>query len=310
MRQKYGIRHTASYLHNNRRIQRLIPTQGKSDLRAASEAIVRLQCILQTKDLENGTEQEEFILDVYEDGHADEDFGGFPMIDDDSKNPVAVEEITLEQSDKVVPTAEIIDDFNKHAEWAGSNLLDFTTNVKNVIMLMSSLRKTKASLDTYKTVMDWHFCSTGLLLSTQQLSNCRCFISREKLFKQLFQWYNYKEGSHHNVNEITLLHSRSRIKIVQNEAKAVIQSLLTDPRITDDDYLFFGNNPFQGPPSNLNYVQDLNTGRAYVATHKKLIKHPHKQILLPVIFYIDGANTGQFVDLPLTAVKISLRIFT
>ena len=41
-----------------------------------------------------------------------------------------------------------------------------------------------------------------------------------------------------------------------------------------------------------------------------MIKHPHKQILLPVIFYIDGANTGQFVDLPLTAVKISLGMFT
>ena len=249
-------------------------------------------------------------MDVYEDGPADEDFGGFPMIDDNSNNSVAVEEITLEQSDEVVPTAKIIDNFNEHVEWARSNLLDFTTDVKNAITLMSSLRKTKASLDTYETVMDWHFRSTGSLLSTQQLSDCRRFISREKLFKQLRQWYNYKEGSYHNVDKITLPHSRSRVNIVWNDAKAVIQLLLTDPRITDDDYLFFGNNPFQGPPSNLNYVQDLNTGRAYIATYKKMIKHPHKQILLPVIFYINGANTGQFVDLPLTAVKILLRIFT
>ena len=310
LRQKYGIQHTAIYPHDNIRIQRLIPMQGKSDLCAASKTIVRLQCISQTKDLDNGTEQEEFIMDVYEDGPADEDFGGFPMIDDNSDNSVAVEEITLEQSDELVPTAEIIDNFNEHVEWARSNLLDFTTDVKNAITLMSSLQKTKASLDMYRTVMDWHFRSTGSLLSTQQLSDCRHFISREKLFKQLRQWYNYKEGSYHNVDEITLPHSHSRVNIVWNDAKAVIQSLLTDPRITDDDYLFFGNNPFQGPPSNLNYVQDLNTGRAYVATYKKMIKHPHKQILLPVIFYIDGANTGQFVDLPLTAVKISLGIFT
>ena len=64
------------------------------------------------------------------------------------------------------------------------------------------------------------------------------------------------------------------------------------------------------PPEELNYIQDLNTGLAYTKTYKKLIKNPQKQILLPVIFYIDGANTGQFVDLPLTAVKISLGIFT
>ena len=44
--------------------------------------------------------------------------------------------------------------------------------------------------------------------------------------------------------------------------------------------------------------------------HSALITDPSKQILLPVIFYIDGANTGQFVDLPLTAVRISLGIFT
>ena len=42
----------------------------------------------------------------------------------------------------------------------------------------------------------------------------------------------------------------------------------------------------------------------------QLIKKPGKQILLPVIFYIDGANTGHFVDLPLTAVKFTLGIFT
>ena len=126
------------------RIQCLIPTQRKSDLRAASKTIVRLQCISQTKDLGNGTEQEEFILDVYEDGHGNEDYGGFPMIDDNSENSAAVEEITLEQLDKVVPTAETIDDFNKYVEWACSNLLDFTTDVKNAITLMRSLQKTKA----------------------------------------------------------------------------------------------------------------------------------------------------------------------
>jgi hypothetical protein len=37
---------------------------------------------------------------------------------------------------------------------------------------------------------------------------------------------------------------------------------------------------------------------------------PGKQVLLLVIFYIDGATTGQFADLPVTAVKFSLGIFT
>ena len=39
----------------------------------------------------------------------------------------------------MVLTAEIIDNCNEHVEWACSNLLDFTTDAKNAIMLMSSL---------------------------------------------------------------------------------------------------------------------------------------------------------------------------
>ena len=87
-------------------------------------------------------------------------------------------------------------------------------------------------------------------------------------------------------------------------------SLLTDPRIMDEDYLFFGDDPCSPPPRHLNYIGDLNTGKAHLKTYKRLITDPSKQILLPVVFYIDGANTGQFADLPVTAVKLSLGIFT
>ena len=40
-----------------------------------------------------------------------------------------------------------------------------------------------------------------------------------------------------------------------------------------------------------------------------MITKPGKQVLLPVIFYLDAANTGHFVDLPITALKLSLGIF-
>ena len=86
--------------------------------------------------------------------------------------------------------------------------------------------------------------------------------------------------------------------------------MLTDPRITDDDYSFFENNPLASPPAHSNYVKDLNTGRAYTRTFEHLINVPGTQVLLPVVFYIDAAVTGQFADLPVTAVKLSLGIFS
>ena len=91
---------------------------------------------------------------------------------------------------------------------------------------------------------------------------------------------------------MTLPHSRAHVSIVWNDAQAMIQSLFTNPRINNDDYLFFDNNPLKGLPKKMNYVKDLNTGKACMETYKSLITDLTKQILLPVIFYIDGANTG------------------
>ena len=59
--------------------------------------------------------------------------------------------------------------------------------------------------------------------------------------------YNYDETKWNMVKEITLLHSRARAKIVCNDAQAVLESLLTDPRIRDEDYCFFNNDPFAPP---------------------------------------------------------------
>ena len=90
----------------------------------------------------------------------------------------------------------------------------------------------------------------------------------------------------------------------------MIVSLLTDPRITDNDCLFFNDDPFSPPPEEISYVRDLNTGLLFTETYCKLITKPGKQVLLPVIFYIDGANTGHFSDLPITELKFSLGIFS
>ena len=97
----------------------------------------------------------------------------------------------------------------------------------------------------------------------QTSSDSGSHVSREKLFKQLRRRYNFTDDMWHRVEEVTLPHSRSRVKIVWNDAKHVIQSLLTDPRITDDDCLFHDDNPFAPPPKNLSTVKDLNTGEAH-----------------------------------------------
>jgi hypothetical protein len=63
--------------------------------------------------------------------------------------------------------------------------------------------------------------------------------------------------------------------------------------------------PLSEPPGDLEYVSDINTGAAYLESYKKYVKIPGKQVLLPVIFYIDEPATSQFSDLPITAVKFT-----
>jgi hypothetical protein len=63
------------------------------------------------------------------------------------------------------------------------------------------------------------------------------------------------------------------------------------------------------PPSNLDYVGDINTGKAYLESYRKFILDPESEVLLPLIFYIDGTATGQFANLPITPLKFTFGIF-
>ena len=170
---------------------------------------------------------------------------------------------------------QLFHEFAKKSE----DLIPFTNKETVAINLMSVLRKSKASLRTYDAIMKWHFVSNGTINERQPVSHCTEFIGREKLFDMLKIRYNCIQD-YRTVEKITLPHSRSKADIVCHDAKAEMISLLTDPRIKDSDYLFFANDPLASPPQQLNYVEDLNTGRAYTATYHKLITKPGQQVRL------------------------------
>ena len=108
---------------------------------------------------------------------------------------------------------------------------------------------------------------------------------------------------------VILSNSKTKVDVEWHHARDCVQSLLTDPRFTDEDYLFFDDDPFAPPPEDLDYIDDVNTSAAYIETYKKLITKPNKQILVPILFYIDGAVTGQFGKLEVEALKMALGIF-
>ena len=180
----------------------------------------------------------------------------------------------------------------------------------NAITLLQLLRRKKASLDTYEEMMRWHLEAQNLIRPRDSLAKSPHFMSRKQVYDLLRKRYNRNYGFGIRT-EIVLPGSKSRATMITNIPLMVIQQLLLDPRVRPEDYLFNDpDDPFAPPSEDLNYIADLNTGQSYIQTWHRLITKPGKQILCPIILYIDGAATGQFVDLPITAVKIALGIHT
>ena len=165
---------------------------------------------------------------------------------------------------------------------------------------MHLLRKKGATLDTYDEVLKWHLEEKGD-------RHPHHFISRAKIFKMLHQRYNIPKN-YLQKKEITLPSTGARVKLVHFDARQNVVNLLTDPRFGDDDWLHFDNNPLAPPPNKIKWLEDINTGKSYTETYKEIITKPGKQMLVPIILYIDGAITGQFDKLPVEALKMTLGI--
>ena len=227
----------------------------------------------------------------------------FGELDDDSDSDDDFFEVTQGSVD-----SSMLDNFQAYLKKA-ADFAPFTGKQEAAIKLLLDLRHTKASLDTYETIMRWHLETNGRLHPRESLFKSPHFVSRNKLYNELKIRYNRDIGFG-NVTEIILPSTKAKAKIVWNDSKMVVQSLLIDPRAKPEHYLWFDDDPFAPPPAEQDYISDLNTGKSFRETHKKLITKPGKQILCGILVYTDAAATGQFVNNPINAVKIALGIHT
>lgn len=197
--------------------------------------------------------------------------------------------------------------FNKYATYAKGNFMSLTEVEAKAVRIMYKLIKKKAPLDTYEEVMKWHLRESGQMLPHETLQDCRHFyITRQKLMRKLRIRY-HMDHQYATPLTITLPFCRSEIQVWKKLAQDNVLSLLTDPRWNDEDWMYFDDDPFAKPPEDCPFVEDLNTGEAYLATYRKLITKPN-QILVALPLYIDGAVTGQFDKLQVTALKMSIGL--
>ena len=224
-------------------------------------------------------------------------------------------ETDSEEEDTIVPMMEPIvaekamrQQFQQYCDKAAHTFLPFTKAEVSAIRLMDTLRRKKCSLDSYDSILEWHFKTTGELRCGGVLGDCVPYLSRYVLLPKLMKRYNLEALKPKEV-AIRLPCSNSKANVVIHDCEAGILSLLTDPRRKDEDCLFHNDDPFSPPPADLDIIRDLNTGTAYLESYKKLVIRPG-DILLPLVIEIDGTVTGQFDNCPITAMKLSLGIFT
>ena len=222
-------------------------------------------------------------------------------------NSVGYENQDLDPGDTKKPplNTKLLQDFRAYCDQHSHNFLDLRKEQESCIKLMDVLQR-KAPLNAYTDVLEWHLKETGVLQQHESLKDTQEYQHRKTLMKHLLARYNLKQMVPVE-KKVRLPSSKAVVSIPCRDAGDCIVSLLTDPRFQDTDYLFFHDDPLAPPPENVPHLSDLNTGDAYLKTYEKLITH-ERQCLLAVPLYIDGANTGQFNDLPVTAVKLSLGI--
>ena len=75
--------------------------------------------------------------------------------------------------------------FDKYVCYAETKLDPFTPNQEQAIKLLSVLRQTSASLNTYEAILHWHFVSKNEIYSHQKVSACENYIPRRRIFDLL-----------------------------------------------------------------------------------------------------------------------------
>ena len=238
---------------------------------------------------------------------SDSDDPGSEGRDETTSSEDEASQSTSDSRDSTPPNSDILEEFvqfcHNHHTKGERNL---KKEQKKSVELMDILRRSKAPLSSFQATLEWHLKETGELQHWQTLKDTDKYKARETLIKDLSNRYNC-QALKPKIKKVRLPFSKSVANIPVREAKDVIVSLLTDPRIRDKDYLFFDNDPLAAPPEHIIHLEDLNTGDAYLKTFDEMIKEKG-EVLLPVPMYIDGAVTGQFSDLPLTPVKLALGI--
>jgi len=136
------------------------------------------------------------------------------------------------------PCTTIMDKFEKYIAYSQTHTCSLNPDDCAGIELLDILIKQRAPLRVFDDIYKWH---TSNLEATST-------VSKDSLLKMLEARYEMDKQRPNVLKKLILPHSRAEVDLVYHDFANQVKSLLIDPRIGDDDYLFFDDDPFSPPP--------------------------------------------------------------
>ena len=179
----------------------------------------------------------------------------------------------------------------------------FDANEKIQVELLVILKKMKAPLEAFETILNW-----AAKASAVDYRFAKPVPQRKKLLESLFQKLGMNDLLPKE-KEMKFPYCGQKVNMVFHDARAVIASLLTCPRLAkDENMLFHQDDPFAKPPARIKELSDINSGRCYLESHKALIKEPY-EVLLMIPMSWDRTELERTGRLSMEPINITLGIF-
>ena len=199
------------------------------------------------------------------------------------------------------------DRYNKHLKSGNDIIIESNSLMQSQIDLLILLNQAKAPLYLFDEIWKWTQQSAEIhKVNFENLSN----INRAKCIRDLKKTFDLN-GLDPIKKLITLKGSNTQIELVLHNFENALYSLLSDNLLMDPlNLLFTTDFANQQKSKNKNsIINDIDTGSVYQHAIAKYINTNNREILCPIIFFIDKTHTDVQGRLCLEQIRFTLGIF-
>jgi hypothetical protein len=170
--------------------------------------------------------------------------------------------------------------------------------------LFELLRTSGAPKYLFERIQKWSANHSVALSSSNPVSR-KTFVNR---MRTKTYGPNFSKNLEPKVMDLYLTHG-SRIPVVYFSFRAVLASLLLNKCVMKDENLLLNpNDPFDSIPEGT-ALSDLNSGWWHRETCKMFRLQPKKDILLPIVLFIDGSTIDSNQKMSVEPITFTLGIF-